>query len=101
MPISLVRALTENASTPAMPTAAMITASRPNDVTSAALSLRGDTLSSLICATVSTCSIGAVGAMRRTMRVAAFVRPMTLLSARTMIPPPIASICAKGMNMAA
>ena len=31
MPISFVRALTENASTPAMPTAAMISASMPND----------------------------------------------------------------------
>ena len=50
MPISFVRALTENASTPAMPTAAMITASAPNDDTSAAFSRRGATLSSRICA---------------------------------------------------
>ena len=42
MPISLVRALTENASTPAMPTAAMITARMPNDETSAAFRRRGD-----------------------------------------------------------
>ena len=44
MPISLVRALTENASTPAMPTAAMITASMPNDETSIAFRRRGATL---------------------------------------------------------
>ena len=44
MPISFVRALTENASTPAMPTAAMITARMPNNETSAAFSRRGDTL---------------------------------------------------------
>ena len=71
MPISLVRALTENASTPAMPTAAMITASTPNDVTSAALSRRGATLSSRIWSTVSTFSIGPPGATLRTTRVAA------------------------------
>ena len=41
MPISFVRALTENASTPAIPTAAMITASIPNDDTSAAFNRRG------------------------------------------------------------
>jgi hypothetical protein len=34
MPISRVRVLTENARTPAIPTAAMSTASRPNDDTS-------------------------------------------------------------------
>ena len=44
MPISFVRALTENASTPAMPTAAMITARTPNDDTSTAFSRRGATL---------------------------------------------------------
>ena len=44
MPISLVRALTENASTPAIPTAAMSTARSPNDDTSAALRRRGETL---------------------------------------------------------
>ena len=44
MPISFVRALTENASTPAMPTAAMITARAPNDDTSTAFSRRGATL---------------------------------------------------------
>ena len=44
MPISLVRVLTENASTPAIPTAAMITARRPNDEISTAFSRRGDTL---------------------------------------------------------
>ncbi len=44
MPISLVRALTENASTPAIPTAAMITARMPNDETSAAFRRRGATL---------------------------------------------------------
>ena len=44
IPISFVRALTENASTPAIPTAAMISASSPNDETSTALSRRGATL---------------------------------------------------------
>ena len=44
MPISFVRALTENASTPPMPTAAMITASMPNAEISTAFSRCGETL---------------------------------------------------------
>ena len=44
IPISLTRALTEKASTPAMPTAAMISARIPNDDTSTAFNRRGDTL---------------------------------------------------------
>ena len=65
MPISLVRALTEKASTPAMPTAAMMTARRLSDDTRAALSRRGATLWSLICAMVITFSMSALGAWRR------------------------------------
>ena len=44
IPISFVRALTEKASTPAIPTAAMTTASTPKDDTSTAFSRRGATL---------------------------------------------------------
>jgi len=44
MPISVVRALTEKARTPAIPTAAMMTARMPNKETSAAFRRRGDTL---------------------------------------------------------
>ncbi|HYC33804.1 MAG TPA: hypothetical protein VEB59_16055 [Gemmatimonadales bacterium] len=79
--------LTENASTPAIPTAAMISARNPKDQASTALSRRGATLWCLICATVRTCSIGIPGARRRTMRVAAPARAATLLSARTPSPP--------------
>ena len=44
MPISLVRALTEKARTPAIPTAAMMTARMPNEEISTAFKRRGDTL---------------------------------------------------------
>jgi len=46
MPISAVRALTEKASTPAIPTIAMIMASVPNDAMKSALSRRGATVAS-------------------------------------------------------
>ena len=62
MPISLVRALTENASTAAMPIAAITSARRPNDPTSSALRRRGPTLSSRIASSVITFSIGCSGA---------------------------------------
>ena len=88
MPISLVRALTENASTPAMPTAAMITANAPNDDTSAAFSRRGATLSSRIWSTVRTFSIGPPGATLRTTRVAAGTSEGASVAARITSPAP-------------
>ena len=102
MPISLVRALTENASTPAIPTAAMITARsaeqrdqlrvQPPRRHALVLDLRH----------------GHHVLDRRRRRDAPHDRasprtsaPPTLLSARITRPPPIASSCAKGMNIAA
>src|SRR5436309_3807800 len=88
MPISFVRALTENPKTPAIPTAAMITAKSPNDDTSAAVRRQGAIFRSLYCATVITSSMRAVGAIRRAMRVAVAVRPATLVSAGITRPAP-------------
>ena len=99
IPISFVRALTENASTPAMPTAAISTASPPNDDTSAALRRRGATLWSRICDTVSTFSIGSDGATLRTTRVVAGTSPTASRSARITRPPVKATSWAKGRNM--
>ena len=64
MPISLVLALTENARTPAIPTAAMSKASRPKDAINVAFNRRGDILSSLVSEMEATRSITAFGAMR-------------------------------------
>jgi len=87
IPISLVRALTEKARTPAIPTAAMITASIPKAETRIALRRRGATLSSLICETVRTCSMGSWGTTSRTTRVAAPASACALPLARITSPP--------------
>ena len=67
---------------------AMMTARMPNDDTSAALSRRGATLSSRICPTVSTCSIGSRGATARTTRITLGARFAATLPVRTTRPPP-------------
>ena len=99
MPISLVRALTEKASTAAMPMEAITSASRLKPPSSIAFSRRGPTLSSRTASSVITFSIGCSGAMDRTISRAAPERPVGSTSVRITSPPAGNAPCANGWNV--
>ena len=96
MPISEVRELTENASTPAIPTMAMIMASVPNDAMNSALSRRGATVASRTCSSVATFSINCLGSMSRIVLSTAGCMSAGSFFVRMMIEPLKISSCMNG-----
>ena len=98
MPISCVRALTEKASTPAIPTMAITIASAPNDAMNSAFKRRGATVASRTSSSVATLSMSCRGYSSRIARKAAGRTTFGSVRVRMTITPLNTSSCAIGWN---